>query len=389
MLGWLTSTSRGWFVICAFFSPLYLLSFCLVFYRTVIILPFSRAARLSVILCAVFNMLRGHMSTPYTTEQIHYFVCVHSSFGPIHVLAFCYCHAWWGFLRCPPRGRNTFQGCQLRLAFTLYPAVFLSGLLFYVVHRTWCLKNSYFGITSVPNLWGASSEIWRSRCRISINRHGRKWTWWGEVVGEVASRLTTSSASHPHLDLSGGGGKSHLRERGISSTAVCACRTSTTNAVTCPNVTYPPQHVIEVPWESVSVVLITPTAMEVGGKGHGLVCNFTGGTGWWWECPSWSQRSNLPLLAAVYPPTHCKHNGSPWYWADCCFIRARTGVGGEEFCLSLFDELVYFPCTWEAQSKLIGKHGVYPRLRKHSWWYRTVSSTPEPPQKSLIRAFWK
>lgn len=69
----------------------------------------------------------------------------------------------------------------------------------------------------------------------------------------------------------------------------------------------------EEPWESVSVVLITPTAVEVEGKGQGLVCNFTGGAGWWWECPSWSQRSNLPELAAVHPPTHCKHNGSHWY----------------------------------------------------------------------------
>lgn len=92
------------------FCSLYLLSFCLVFYLSLIILPFSLPACLSVRLCAVFNMLRGHMSTPNATEQIRYFVCLHSSFGPIHVLAFCYCHAWWGFLRCPPRGRNTFQG---------------------------------------------------------------------------------------------------------------------------------------------------------------------------------------------------------------------------------------------------------------------------------------
>lgn len=82
----------------------------LVFHLSFIILPFSLPVCLTVGLCAVLNMLRGHMSTPNTTEQICYFVSVHSSFGPIHVLAFCCCHAWWGFLHCPTRGRNTFQG---------------------------------------------------------------------------------------------------------------------------------------------------------------------------------------------------------------------------------------------------------------------------------------
>ena len=139
---------------------------------------------------------------------------------------------------------------------------------------------------------------------------------------------------------------------------------------------------IEERWESDTVVLITPMAVEAEGKGQGLVCNFTSGADWWWECPSWSQRSNLPPLAAVYPPTDCKHNGSLWYWADCCFIRARTGVSGEELCLSLFDELVYFCCAWEAQNKLIGEQHVYQKLRNHSRWYWTVSATPEPPQKA-------
>lgn len=58
---------------------------------------------------AIFNMLTGNMSTPNATELIQYFVCVHSSFGPIHVLAFSYCHACWDFRQCPQRGRNTFQ----------------------------------------------------------------------------------------------------------------------------------------------------------------------------------------------------------------------------------------------------------------------------------------
>lgn len=59
-----------------------------------------------------------------------------------------------------------------------------------------------------------------------------------------------------------------------------------------------PQYVIEVRAECVSVVLITQTATEVDGKGRALVCNFTGGTSWRWECPSWSQRSNLPLASS-------------------------------------------------------------------------------------------
>lgn len=32
-----------------------------------------------------------------------------------------------------------------------------------------------------------------------------------------------------------------------------------------------------------------------------------------------------PELATLLlrPPTHCKHNGSPWYRADCSLIRAK------------------------------------------------------------------
>lgn len=110
----LTYTSLGWHRhhhhYYYGFALLALPSVCLVFHQSLIILPFSLPVCLTVRLCAVLNMLRGHMSTPNTTEQIRYFVSVHSSFGPIHVLAFCCCHAWWGFLLCPTRGRNTFQG---------------------------------------------------------------------------------------------------------------------------------------------------------------------------------------------------------------------------------------------------------------------------------------
>lgn len=79
-------------------TALFLLSLPSVFlsrlYLSFIIPPFSLPARLSVRLCAVFNMLRGHMSTLNNTEQIRYFVYVHSSFGQIHVLAILLCHAW-------------------------------------------------------------------------------------------------------------------------------------------------------------------------------------------------------------------------------------------------------------------------------------------------------
>lgn len=84
--------------------------FCLFLHLSLIILHFSPPSCLSVRLGAVFNMLRGHVSTSNATEQIRYFVCIHSSFGPIRVLAFCYCHAWWGFLRCPTKGEKHVPG---------------------------------------------------------------------------------------------------------------------------------------------------------------------------------------------------------------------------------------------------------------------------------------
>lgn len=84
--------------------------FCLFLHLSLIILHFSPPSCLSVRLGAVCNMLRGHVSTPNATEQIRYFVCIHSSFGPIRVLAFCYCHAWWGFLRCPTKGEKHVPG---------------------------------------------------------------------------------------------------------------------------------------------------------------------------------------------------------------------------------------------------------------------------------------
>lgn len=144
---WLTYTSLSWHRHYCFVCSLYLRSFCLVLYLSIIILPifFSLPACSSVRLCAVFNVRRGHMSTPNATEQIRYFVCVHSSFGPIHVLAFCYCHACWGFLRCPPRGRNTFQRLSFEAHIHTLSCCIFSRLTCYVVHRTWCLRNYYCG----------------------------------------------------------------------------------------------------------------------------------------------------------------------------------------------------------------------------------------------------
>lgn len=137
-----------------------LFTFCLVFYLPIIILPFSLPVCLSVRLCAIFNVLRGHMSTPNATEQIRYFVCVHSSFGPIHVLAFCYCHAWWGFLRCPPRERNTFQGLSAEAHIHTLSGSISFRLTFYIVHRTRCLRTATVE-KCVPNLWGIAREFWK------------------------------------------------------------------------------------------------------------------------------------------------------------------------------------------------------------------------------------
>lgn len=120
-------------IITVLFCSLYLVSFCLVCYRSFIILPFSLLVCLTVQQCAVFNMLRGHMSTAQPT---HYFVSVHSSVGPIHVLAFCCCYTWWGFLHCPTGGETRCRGFQLRLTITLIPAIILSGLLLYLMYRT-------------------------------------------------------------------------------------------------------------------------------------------------------------------------------------------------------------------------------------------------------------
>lgn len=125
------------------------------------------------------------------------------------------------------------------------------------------------------------------------------------------------------------------------------------------------------------------------GTREDAVCNFTGGAGEGWECHFWSWRFNLRQLALVYSPTDCKHNGSLWYRADCRFIRARGRVSGEQLYLSLFDELVYFPCTLEAQNKLIGKQSVYQKLKNAFPMIPDSQCYTKATAKSLIRAFWK
>lgn len=78
---------------------------------SLIILPLS--ACLSVCLS---NMLQGtHVHPKNATEQIYYFARVHSSFGPIHVLAFCLSR----LARLPALptegGRTRSRASQLRL----------------------------------------------------------------------------------------------------------------------------------------------------------------------------------------------------------------------------------------------------------------------------------
>ena len=142
-------------------------------------LPLSLPACLSVRPCAVFNMLRGHMSTPNATEQIRYFVCVHSSFGPIHVLAFCYCHAWWVFLRCPPRGRDTFQGLSAEAhVHTRFFSISFRLTFFYGVAQANVSENSYCGMAC--NLWGGEGNFQDKEAKVTQGNHLGSWrfSWW-------------------------------------------------------------------------------------------------------------------------------------------------------------------------------------------------------------------
>lgn len=74
------------------------------------------------------------------------------------------------------------------------------------------------------------------------------------------------------------------------------------------------------------------------------------------------------LAVQLHPPADCKHNGSPWYRADCSFIRAkkwsRPGESGS-VSLSLSDELVYFSSSRRARealrTELIGERCVHRR----------------------------
>lgn len=169
--------------------------FCLFLRLSLIILHFSPPSCLSVRLGAVFNMLRGHMSTPNATEQIRYFVCIHSSFGPIRVLAFCYCHAWWGFLRFPTKGEKHVPGAvswgshlaSILLDFLqVYPVYVERGLR----------KNGDTVITFAPYFKDGGRKFWRVNLQ---SESGKKRS--REVSGWRSDIKVNCVASHPHLDL--------------------------------------------------------------------------------------------------------------------------------------------------------------------------------------------
>lgn len=165
--------------------------FCLFLRLSLIILHFSPPSCLSVRLGAVFNMLRGHMSTPNATEQIRYFVCIHSSFGPIRVLAFCYCHAWWGFLRCPTKGEKHVPGAVSWGSHL--PSILLDFLQVYPVYVERGLrKNGDTVITFAPYFKDGGRKFWRVNLQSESGRNvpGR---W---VVGEVTSKSTVSLPTH-------------------------------------------------------------------------------------------------------------------------------------------------------------------------------------------------
>lgn len=159
------------------------------------------------------------------------------------------------------------RGCQLRLTFTLHPAIFPSGLHFYVVHRTLSEKQL---------LWNGVHLIFGGIAILNFDEAKFQW--------KMASRSNVFSASpliQPHIDLHGG----RLKHT---------------------HFTYNHRSALQL-----RVLVITPHHQhghthenppvgqcgvdhEVVRKELGLVCNFTSRAGWWWECPSWSQRSNLP-----------------------------------------------------------------------------------------------
>lgn len=146
-----------------------------------------------------------------------------------------------------------------------------------------------------------------------------------------------------------------------------------------------------------------------GVKGEGLMILFAicrAEPGCQWE----SRRANLPALAALlHPPTDCKHNGSPWYRADCSFIRAknrsRPGESGSVFCslmnllfffsLSLFAELNGGPgngADWWAACFYRGSSGIMfpPTTGQSLPCQKSISKKEkkkEEKKKSLIRAF--
>lgn len=208
------------------------------------------------------------------------------------------------------RGRNTFQGLSAEAHIHTRSCSISFRLTFLCSAQNAVWKQI---VWNVPHLWGIASEFWRGqfsrrRSLISNNWQGRKWTWWGEgkVAGIEVNCLLCFSPNPPTSwpFVEGGGSNTHFRYNQRLALQLCVpCRISTTDShtPTCMQALYFKRAdnllaalMVEELWESVSVVLITPTAAEVQGKGLGLVCSLASGAGCWWECLSWSQRSNLP-----------------------------------------------------------------------------------------------
>lgn len=245
-------------------------------------------------------------------------------------------------------------------------------------------ESSYCGIACVSNLWGIASEF-RKNEKQNFKQSTREEASLGvkgKVAGEVASRLTVICLNHLQLF------NTNFRYYQAWELQLCSFFAP------------PPSRWWYIHMSTSSLNHQPPSTWLKSLEKVPLWC---WSRQWPWKFPGRDRvlfaisqveparggnvtpgpwRSNLPQLEAAYPPTDCKHCGSLWYWADCCFIRARTRVSGEELCLSLLDELVYFPGTWEAQNKLIGKQRVYQTHRKHSRWYRTAGATPKPQQKA-------
>lgn len=132
---------------------------------------------------------------------------------------------------------------------------------------------------------------------------------------------------------------------------------------------------------------------EVEGEGSwgGLVCNLASPA----RLAGGGNLGGLisPELAALlHPPAARKHNGSPWYRADCSFIRAkkwsRPGESGS-VSLSLSDELVYFSSSRRAReaprTELIGERPVHRGAGGSGIEFHPTTGQSPPCQKSVFQ----